>query len=115
MDGDSECYSCNFNEDGKRTSEGRGFLSAVGGISCKPLVFSLFWEGLKFFRDLDSKLYSPEETVRRARSKLGESEYNLIFNNCEHFAIWCKTGVSKSEQVDEIIDFLIGGAVSARV
>ena len=75
----------------------------------------MFWEVLKFFRDLDSKLYTPEETVRRARSKLGESEYNLIFNNCEHFAIWCKTGVSKFEQVDEIIDFLIGGAVSARV
>ncbi|HEX9027265.1 MAG TPA: lecithin retinol acyltransferase family protein, partial [Clostridium sp.] len=26
----------------------------------------------------------------RFKSKLGENEYNLIVNNCEHFAIWCK-------------------------
>ncbi len=33
---------------------------------------------------------SPEETVKRARSKLGEKGYNLINNNCKHFALWCK-------------------------
>lgn len=44
-------------------------------------------------------LYSPEETVERALSKLGESDYHLLMNNCEHFAIWCKTGVSESYQL----------------
>ncbi len=33
---------------------------------------------------------SPEETVKRARSKLGEKGYNLINNNCKQFAVWCK-------------------------
>lgn len=45
-------------------------------------------------------LYSPEETVARAKSRLGEQKYTLPFNNCEHFAIWCKTGVHESHQVN---------------
>ena len=44
-------------------------------------------------------LYSPSDTIARARSKLGETKYNLVTNNCEHFAVWCKTGVQKSGQV----------------
>ena len=43
-------------------------------------------------------------TLRRAMSRLGEQSYNLLFNNCEHFATWCKTGRHRSEQVDSVID-----------
>lgn len=49
------------------------------------------------------KLYSPEETVERAKSRLGEDKYNLALNNCEHFAIWCKTGISESYQVKTVL------------
>lgn len=45
-------------------------------------------------------VYSPDETVARARSRLGERQYNLVTNNCEHFALWCKTGESESFQVN---------------
>ena len=48
-------------------------------------------------------LYSPEETVARAESRLGEKNYNIATNNCEHFAIWCKTGVSESTQVENFL------------
>jgi Lecithin retinol acyltransferase len=44
--------------------------------------------------------YSPEEIVRRARSRLGESDYRLLTNNCEHFCNWCLSGVSRSGQVE---------------
>ncbi|HME40459.1 MAG TPA: lecithin retinol acyltransferase family protein [Steroidobacteraceae bacterium] len=44
--------------------------------------------------------YSPEEIVRRARSRLGENEYRLLNNNCEHFCNWCLSGVSRSAQVE---------------
>ena len=37
-------------------------------------------------------------------SRLGEQNYNLLFNNCEHFATWCKTGRHRSVQVDGVID-----------
>lgn len=46
---------------------------------------------------------SSEETLKRAYKKLGEKKYNLFFNNCEHFAYWCKTGIHKSEQIDELL------------
>ena len=42
----------------------------------------------------------PGITVRRAMGRLGEQNYNLLFNNCEHFAHWCKTGRHRSSQVE---------------
>lgn len=58
---------------------------------------------LKLNKQKEFKLYSPEETVRRALSRIGEDKYSLLQNNCEHFAVWCKTGVSESFQVDRAI------------
>ena len=51
-------------------------------------------------------LYTPEETVRRAESRLGEKNYNIATNNCEHFAIWCKTGNSESTQVENFLQMI---------
>ena len=48
-------------------------------------------------------LLSPEETVKRAKSRLGEKAYNLTKNNCEHFSLWCKTGKAFSRQVDGVL------------
>jgi hypothetical protein len=48
------------------------------------------------------KVFSPETVVERARSSIGKSGFNLAFNNCEHFATWCKTGVKRSRQIEEI-------------
>ena len=42
-------------------------------------------------------------TLRRAMGRLGEQNYNLLFNNCEHFATWCKTGRHRSVQVDSVV------------
>ena len=42
--------------------------------------------------------------LRRAMGRLGEQNYNLLFNNCEHFATWCKTGRHRSVQVDSVVD-----------
>ena len=50
------------------------------------------------------------ETLRRALSRLGEQNYNLLFNNCEHFAHWCKTGRHRSTQVE---DWLHTGSLGA--
>lgn len=48
------------------------------------------------------KCLPADEVVSRARSRLGEREYHLSKNNCEHFAMWCKTEISSSEQVKNI-------------
>ena len=49
-------------------------------------------------------------TLRRAMGRLGEQDYNLLFNNCEHFAHWCKTGRHRSSQVE---DWLHTGSLGA--
>ena len=41
--------------------------------------------------------------VARAESRLGERKYNLLFNNCEHFATWCKTGINDSKQIRDFV------------
>ncbi|KWR88159.1 hydrolase [Cupriavidus sp. IDO] len=43
--------------------------------------------------------YDAAESIRRARSRLGEDRYRLLTNNCEHFCTWCLYGESRSEQV----------------
>ncbi len=53
-------------------------------------------------------LFSKKETVQRACSRLGEHEYDLIFNNCEHFAIWCRTNVAESKQTKRVEDAMQG-------
>jgi hypothetical protein len=44
--------------------------------------------------------FIPSLVIERAESRLGEREYDLFFNNCEHFANWCKTGQSECKQLD---------------
>jgi len=41
----------------------------------------------------------PDAVLARAESRLGEAEYNLVFNNCEHFCTWCVSGRARSRQV----------------
>lgn len=48
--------------------------------------------------------YSPEQIVQRAKSKLGETGYNLGLNNCEHFASWCHSGQHHSKQVGNFVE-----------
>ncbi|AFZ42646.1 PspA/IM30 family protein [Halothece sp. PCC 7418] len=51
--------------------------------------------------------FVPDAVVHRAESRLGEkARYNLLFNNCEHFATWCKLGHSHSQQVKDFIPIL---------
>lgn len=38
------------------------------------------------------RLYTKDEVIDRAYSRLNEARYNLVFNNCEHFVIWALNG-----------------------
>ncbi len=44
------------------------------------------------------KVYSPEETIARAKSRLGDTG----FTTSEHFAMWCKTGIAESHQLEKM-------------
>ncbi len=58
--------------------------------------------------------FGKREIVRRARSRVGENNYQIVTNNCEHFCAWCRSGEARSEQV-EIWRRWLGDAPSARV
>ncbi len=60
------------------------------------------------------RVFSHEETVERARSRIGEKKYSLGLNNCEHFAIWCKTGMKESSQISEFLGGISSGTEISR-
>jgi hypothetical protein len=63
--------------------------------------FDMFADGCPL-RIVDfPKGFSREETLRRARQRIGERGYDFAVNNCDHFATWCKTGEHHSLQADE--------------
>ena len=55
---------------------------------------------------------SPDEVVQRAKSQIGRQGYDLVFNNCEHFASWCVVGQQTSRQVQVACERV--GAVAAK-
>lgn len=62
-----------------------------------------------------NQCFSPARVVETATSLLnGQTRwntFNVISNNCEHFATYCKTGVPKSKQT-EIIEELLNSVRS---
>ena len=48
-----------------------------------------------------SKRHSPEKTVSLAKARLGEGGYDILHNNCEHFAMECAVG-EKSSFLDAV-------------
>ena len=60
-----------------------------------------FLEVAVFDKKEARKRIKPSESVRIARSRLGEHGYNILYNNCEHFAYQCVTGEKKCTQTDD--------------
>uniref|UniRef100_A0A915EDU2 LRAT domain-containing protein n=1 Tax=Ditylenchus dipsaci TaxID=166011 RepID=A0A915EDU2_9BILA len=52
--------------------------------------------------------FPPKIIVDRALQKLGTGDYNLLHNNCEHFAKWCRYGSKESKQATICQTALIG-------
>lgn len=59
----------------------------------------VFARGSRIFVKPRSVAFLPHIVVQRAESRLGEQQYDLLTNNCEHFANWCKTGRNDCEQL----------------
>ena len=98
---------------------GRGMVVHYAGLSrflrsgpVEEVTMSRFSKGrpVRTVQYSESK-YSPQEIVRRARSRLGENDYQVLRNNCEHFCNWCISGRSHSTQVES----LAASALSALV
>jgi hypothetical protein len=59
-------------------------------------------------REYKTRRYSRQESVERARARIGEDLYHAAFNNCEQFVTWCITGKTRSMQIDLLFS-LTGG------
>jgi hypothetical protein len=70
-------------------------------VECTSLA--TFSKGNKVYVKNYTTNFIPDVVVQRAKSKLGEKKYNLLSNNCEHFATWCKTGITDSRQIRDFI------------
>lgn len=69
-----------------------------------------FSQGQRIYTQPYDRCDSPQQVLQRAISRLGERDYHLVFNNCEHFATWCKTGQHQSQQVQRAMTTsLVGG------
>lgn len=69
-----------------------------------------FLNGGQLFIDTKcKKKYSNSDIATRALSCVGlyKGNYNLIFNNCEHFVKWCCSGVFASYQANKVIKGLL--------
>lgn len=65
-------------------------------------------------RNYKNPKYTGQRAVDRARSRIGENNYDLQGNNCEHFCTWAVTGRPNSKQVEaveDIVDAIIPGFV----
>ena len=62
--------------------------------------FETFARGNRVYIRPRPVAFVPDVVIERAESRLGEQQYSLLTNNCEHFATWCKTGKNISQQLD---------------
>jgi hypothetical protein len=46
----------------------------------------------------DERRFSIEDAILRATIRLGESQYHILHNNCEHLVEWCISGEHRSGQ-----------------
>ena len=46
---------------------------------------------------------SPKKTVQRARERIGEKGYDILHNNCEHFARYCYFGEKRCEVTESVV------------
>lgn len=86
-------------------TDGRGGVAGPGGDSrnfrvCRTPLAQFLPRGIVMVHRVRHADPLPSEKVRRrAMRMVGRSGYDLVTNNCEHFASWCVTGHFESRQV----------------
>ncbi|MDB9372163.1 lecithin retinol acyltransferase family protein [Nodularia sphaerocarpa] len=86
----------------------------------RGLSFDKFAQGRDIYvaRYQKGSCFSADVVIKRAISKLGEPDYNLLGNNCEHLAHWCKAGTKRCGQVHNFMEEtggILGGAIAGGV
>lgn len=85
-----------------RVREYGDLRSPLDGVDPRYLT-SRFVDALHGRRLVGQVDTSPDAVVARAESRLGEAGFDFVFQNCEHFATWCRTGISRSRQAEAVL------------
>jgi hypothetical protein len=86
-----------------------GTNNQVLGTEIGPFLKGGLLEVKIYTDDEFPDLFPVEDIVRYARACIGDTGYNLFFNNCEHFANYCTLGRFRSHQVEQILTLPIKG------
>ena len=79
-------------------------------IPCLNFFQHILTMNRKYFFKNKKKISSIlDKSVEIARQEIGKKGYSLIWNNCEHFANYCKTGKRTSIQVQVIFTISYDG------
>jgi hypothetical protein len=90
-----------------------GHASQKRNPEIRRVTFDDFARGRRVFVVKHTYPLQPEEVIWRAESLIGTRDYDLLFNNCEHFAAWCVTGRRVSRQVSRGFGVAAAGMASA--
>ena len=80
------------------------FVGAMGVVRPQTSVLEDF---IQWWKKRSYHLYTFEETVERAKSCIGDEHFGIELPSSEAFALWCKTGISESHQLNELLDMLV--------
>ena len=72
--------------------DGEGGVYEYNDFVVRHVLLEDFSDGAKILKVKQGTIYSPGEIIGRASYRYGESAYNVVWNNCEHFATWCRLG-----------------------
>ena len=72
--------------------DGNGGVVEYDDYVVKTATLAEFAQGAKIYRIEETPAYTPDEIMERAYSRMGERQYDLLSNNCENFATWCRCG-----------------------
>ena len=72
--------------------DGQGGVVEYDDFIVKTASLEDFAQGARIYRIEEAAAYEPDEIMERAYSRMGEQDYDLLFNNCENFATWCRCG-----------------------
>lgn len=100
---------------------GRGmvvhYAGLANGLSSGPVEETTLDDfasgrGLQVLEQPTAK-FGGKDIAERARERIGEDRYHVIFNNCEHFCNWCINDVKISKQVQRGVT-AVGSFIASR-
>ena len=90
---------CDFPKEYGRPTEWEQTSPITGVVMPQHKIYGIL---NKLWKIRNYRRYSHEETARRAEGCLGSKGYATS----EHFAIWCKTGISESHELESLQELL---------